>query len=423
MVKQEKQNKAGLLAAVVAAAFVVGGVSVGADAQSSKEPHKESKNNNGAQSTQPSLRPPANRQDQRDVKMPTKSGDLSDGRIEFEEPALDFGKRAFGEELHGEFRFKNTGTETLVIERTRSSCGCTVPELDKKEYGPGESGVIKVKYSPKGTGKQTKTITVVTNSREQERVVLSVTATAVDVVKTTPKLAQFGEVLRGEEKTLDIAVDSIDPDFKLIEAYVDDTTRGAEYVKAEILPDDYEWKLPETDRMPYRKGIRLTISEDAPIGRLLRKIVIKTEAKMEGESVAKEREITINAHAAVVGDLRAAPPTIRIRTVNSGEDFEGKTVIASRSGKKFEIEDISVEKSTIPGVKATWEPWSDGEGTSGYEVTVSGSTVDQKGVYRGHLKVNTNIAGEQPLLITFSGAVRSQTARMPMSKGNAKTDR
>lgn len=41
-----------------------------------------------------------------------------------------------------EFAFTNTGTQPVVIDSVKSSCGCTTTALDKKIYQPGETGHI-----------------------------------------------------------------------------------------------------------------------------------------------------------------------------------------------------------------------------------------------------------------------------------------
>ena len=62
------------------------------------------------------------------------------GAITFDNTLHDFGAIWDHEKATHKFRFSNTGSETLVITDVRSTCGCTVPELDKKSYEPGESG-------------------------------------------------------------------------------------------------------------------------------------------------------------------------------------------------------------------------------------------------------------------------------------------
>jgi P pilus assembly chaperone PapD len=88
-------------------------------------------------------------------------------KIAFEKTAIDFGEAQSGKIVELEFKFQNTGDDTLVIKNIASSCGCTVTQVDKKEYKPGEKGVIPVKFLTQGyNGKVVKTITVSSNDPE-----------------------------------------------------------------------------------------------------------------------------------------------------------------------------------------------------------------------------------------------------------------
>lgn len=63
------------------------------------------------------------------------------------------------------FKFTNTGSEPLIIEDAKGSCGCTVPKFPNEPIKPGETGEIEVVYSPgKQQGAQTKTVTITANT-------------------------------------------------------------------------------------------------------------------------------------------------------------------------------------------------------------------------------------------------------------------
>ncbi|QYY36716.1 DUF1573 domain-containing protein [Ruficoccus sp. ZRK36] len=65
------------------------------------------------------------------------------------------------EQAVGVYAFKNTGNEPVTILDIHSNCGCTVPELEKKTYEPGESGEIKAIFTlGDRTGPQRKVLTV-----------------------------------------------------------------------------------------------------------------------------------------------------------------------------------------------------------------------------------------------------------------------
>lgn len=86
--------------------------------------------------------------------------------ITFEKQKIDFGEISSGKVLDLKYMFENTGDETLIIKNINTSCGCTYTRLEKKEYEPGEKGVIPVKFFSKGyRGKVTKTVTVVSNDK------------------------------------------------------------------------------------------------------------------------------------------------------------------------------------------------------------------------------------------------------------------
>ncbi|MBE0534897.1 MAG: DUF1573 domain-containing protein [Phycisphaerae bacterium] len=67
-------------------------------------------------------------------------------KIEMENPVHDFGTIGPNKKVKCEFTFKNVGTEELVIDRVLSTCQCSIPEVEPKNYAPGQSGTIHVTY-------------------------------------------------------------------------------------------------------------------------------------------------------------------------------------------------------------------------------------------------------------------------------------
>ncbi len=59
------------------------------------------------------------------------------------------------------FPFKNMGKTTIAIRDLQTSCECTVAELAKRTYAPGESGTIKAVFTVGDRmGRQERTVTV-----------------------------------------------------------------------------------------------------------------------------------------------------------------------------------------------------------------------------------------------------------------------
>lgn len=77
---------------------------------------------------------------------------------------FDFGKVKVGEVVRHTFVFTNTGSQPIVIQKAKASCGCTVPKWTEEPVPPGEKGEIPVEFDTKGkVGVQSKTVTVTAN--------------------------------------------------------------------------------------------------------------------------------------------------------------------------------------------------------------------------------------------------------------------
>ena len=94
-------------------------------------------------------------------KMPRPSGP----QVEFSEVKYDFGTIKQGDIVDHVFKFKNIGTQPLVISNIGVSCGCTTPSWTKEPVAPGKSGTISAKFNSAGKmGMQTKVLTIESNS-------------------------------------------------------------------------------------------------------------------------------------------------------------------------------------------------------------------------------------------------------------------
>lgn len=105
--------------------------------------------------------------------------------VRFDEMEHDFGTILQGSENPYVFKFKNTGTEPLVIKSANGSCGCTVPFYAKDPIAPGEESEIHVVYKPgKQKGQQQKTVTITANT-EPKVTTLRILAEVMEVDSVT----------------------------------------------------------------------------------------------------------------------------------------------------------------------------------------------------------------------------------------------
>lgn len=108
--------------------------------------------------------------------------------ITFESLIYDYGEIGAGTRNSCQFNFKNTGESLLKISGVHAPCGCTVPQLSKKEYAPGENGILTVIYRPgNSSGTATKRIYVNSNDKAKPRLGLTVKAKVVMKVEHSPE--------------------------------------------------------------------------------------------------------------------------------------------------------------------------------------------------------------------------------------------
>lgn len=108
--------------------------------------------------------------------------------IEFEKVVHDYGDVPYNGNGECEFRFTNTGNEPLLVQKPKSSCGCTIPSWPNEPILPGESDVIKVTYRTNRVGNINKTVTVTSNALKNSTVVLRIKGRVLD--KPTEALPQ-----------------------------------------------------------------------------------------------------------------------------------------------------------------------------------------------------------------------------------------
>ena len=119
-----------------------------------------------------------------------QSQNVSHGPImTFEKTVHDFGQVGPRSKNVCEFRFKNTGMDTLRVERRiQSTCGCAAPLLTKNEYAPGEEGAIQVTYTAAGIPVTAqKDLTVHSNDKENPQVRLRIIAKVASQVACEPR--------------------------------------------------------------------------------------------------------------------------------------------------------------------------------------------------------------------------------------------
>ena len=95
----------------------------------------------------------------------TSQGPKNGAVIAFAETSHDFGDLVQGQKVEYIFKFKNSGTEPLIVKEVITTCGCTATEWSKQPIAPNKEGEIKATFNSDGKmGRQNKVITILSNA-------------------------------------------------------------------------------------------------------------------------------------------------------------------------------------------------------------------------------------------------------------------
>ena len=124
--------------------------------------------------------------------------------LKWDTQKIDLKPRPTDKMAEAKFGFVNAGKDQLIIESVKSSCGCTVPTLEKTTYAPGERGEVLARFDI-GDRKGTQSATIrVTTRGLREPVVLTLTVAIPEAAKLTPAILLWKTGEKAEPKTIDV---------------------------------------------------------------------------------------------------------------------------------------------------------------------------------------------------------------------------
>lgn len=326
------------------------------------------------------------------------------GVIEFEETLFDFGDIWDHEKVTHKYAFTNTGTETLRITDLKSTCGCTVPELTKKLYEPGESGIITVIFNPENRGgNQRKTINVTTNSKTTPRVGLTFHAVVSKVLDIQPTIANLGRVFKNEEKGMKISILGSIPGFKAVPA--EKQPKDAEFFVIEHI----ETSDVEVDgKMVPKSTLRVSIKPGLPVGRHSVDLLITTND-------SRRPEVSLRTTVTIIGDLQARPPRFALGRLDPGSEFEATLTLVNRVANPFKITKIETGPD-LEGIQITHKPATEGQADA-YIITVRGIAPTDQARILGKIIIHTDLDSESRLELPIYGFVSGTTTTRSKTGG------
>ncbi|MHC4640007.1 MAG: M56 family metallopeptidase [Planctomycetota bacterium] len=252
-------------------------------------------------------------------------------RIKFESLVCDLGQIPSKTKHVCEFKFTNTGNEVLEITKVRSTCGCIISKLTKKQFAPGESETLQATYqSSARTEKVKKYVFVYSNDEANPEVILTVKAEILIKVAHEPK--RFNLVLDKENAGCPaIKLTSIDNQ----PFSITDFKSTGDSIMADFDPSVKETSFvlkPMVDMEKLEKGMkgRIEISLNHPE---CKKLTITYDTLAEFKT--DPRVIYVRE----AEPLKSVTKTVRVLS-NYNEDVE----IESTSSKKGTVKVLTQEK-------------------------------------------------------------------------------
>lgn len=116
-------------------------------------------------------------------------------KLTVNDATFDFGEIYQGDKVPHVFEFTNQGDDPLVIDRVRSSCGCTAVLVSEKNIPPGGKGELKANFdSARFRGAVSKTIYLYSNDPDRPTMQLHLKGNVLEIVAVEPAQINFGRV-------------------------------------------------------------------------------------------------------------------------------------------------------------------------------------------------------------------------------------
>ncbi len=197
--------------------------------------------------------------------------------ISFDRTEHDYGRILYGETVKAEFKFTNTGTDTLVIEKLRSSCGCTKAVKGSREVPPNGKSKIVASFDTTGlrAGKKAKKVFVHSNDPGKPVVKLKLYAYVVRRLNIEP--SSVAKTLSEFQETVTFALTAKNDSDRPITLKVS-KVKGA-FVQAALKPENALLK-PKSDT---RLDIVLKLKKEEGRHFYMGRVLLKTDHPLEKE--------------------------------------------------------------------------------------------------------------------------------------------
>lgn len=331
--------------------------------------------------------------------------DPAQSPLTWEKMAHDFGNIPDTTQVTYVFKFKNNTDKNVTILRAHGSCGCTVPDLPKKSFKPGESGEMPVTFNPANRkGPNPKAVTIeYSEPAGTPQTVVTINANVQPLVMIEPQKMYLQEIDSKMGTTAVITVSGRKSDFA-----VTSVEKQTEALDVQIgTATDVEIDGETFRQVP----VTVAVKPGTPIGEIQTELIIKTNEE-------KSPSHNYVFFASVVGDVKATPTKLTLRAFTPKVPFSNVVTLESRTTEKFNIKSIDVEGREDMMLVADFEETSM-NGRQTYTIKLNGVTPDVLGLITGELVINTDLKENGTLRIPFNATIRGTQAGAAANPGKA----
>ena len=315
------------------------------------------------------------------------------------DPIVDFGDIQDYETRKATVSFTNNGDQTLEVFRIQPTCGCTTTALEKTLFAPGEGDQIELTFKPKGSGKQTKVVRVLTNDVTNPSQEIKIKANVISSVTVTPPALSFGRIALNEGATRTLTISAPNESFKIGEVKI----FGDLQDKASLTLNrtSAEGAIPKTWK------VDVSIDPSIKWGWYTGSVRVNGTVQNPGDAAPKPINKTVGMNANVQGKVQASDSMFRLLSLARNKDFQKNIRLSRADGQPLEILSAEVIGGNLGNMNVIIKP-IENVGGGLYELTLVGNTGDTTGAIRGNVMVTTNVPGEEEILLKIAGSVRAK---------------
>ncbi|MCA9131827.1 MAG: DUF1573 domain-containing protein [Planctomycetales bacterium] len=296
----------------------------------------------------------------------------------FEETTHDYGTVPRGAKAEYAFKLVNKFQENVHIASVRSSCGCTIPRIEKAELKTYEEGAIVCEFNTRSfIGGKSAVVTVVFDRPYYGEMQLMVKGNIRSDIVTEPGEIQFGEIDQGTEKATSVQITHAGNS----QWRISDVRSANHHLGVTLEPT-----IAQGGRVEYQMRVR--IRGTAPIGEFSDQIVLVTNDQ-------QYNLVTIPVRGSVLPPL-VMPVSVELGTVKQGELVRQRMLIKSN-------QEFAVTKVTCEDGRFSFTPTLEKKGK--VHIIPLEFTSDNVGAFREKVEVHTTLLEDNIATTMVSGNV------------------